>query len=414
MNSVNGGHGDPSFAAGFIGIEKSVEMKHLVLLVVILVTGLELYAQNVAINSNGNPADPSAILDVSSLDKGVLIPRMQTSERQAIASPAQGLLVFDTNSRSFWFYSNGWNEISSGGVVSGPAGGDLSGNYPSPNVVKLQNRAVAPDAPGDMKVLKWYNPNGRWQPMRDSLELPYNGVDSESGNLFSITNTFNGFANTTAIHGQHIDPSGIPLSFSSAIWGDALTGTGVLGTSSFHSGVYGASIQNHGVEGHAQAGNKAGVYGTSSSASDAIGLLGEVNTPGMAIFGKANHANAIAGRFESPLTTSVYPTLISTNFGLGASASFATGNANNANATVYVNTLSTGDGLYAYHDSIGTDNAAVKAVHAGEGQGVYAKSNAGDAGKFVIDNFWSLGGQYRGLFPTRDSDVPEDMLIVSC
>ena len=37
---------------------------------------------------------PSAIADFESSDKGILIPRMTTVERQAIDSPAIGLLVF--------------------------------------------------------------------------------------------------------------------------------------------------------------------------------------------------------------------------------------------------------------------------------------------------------------------------------
>jgi len=35
----------------------------------------------VAINSDGNSADTSAILDISSTTKGILIPRVSTSER---------------------------------------------------------------------------------------------------------------------------------------------------------------------------------------------------------------------------------------------------------------------------------------------------------------------------------------------
>ena len=45
---------------------------------------------------NTNSPDPSAMLDIDSVDKGLLTPRMTTAQRDAITSPATGLLVFDT------------------------------------------------------------------------------------------------------------------------------------------------------------------------------------------------------------------------------------------------------------------------------------------------------------------------------
>lgn len=48
----------------------------------------------------------SAMLDVQSTDKGILVPRMTTAQRNAIASPAVGLLVFDTNLNQFFFLKN--------------------------------------------------------------------------------------------------------------------------------------------------------------------------------------------------------------------------------------------------------------------------------------------------------------------
>jgi hypothetical protein len=69
-------------------------------------------SQNVGINSTGAAANASAMLDIQSNNKGLLIPRMTTAERIAIASPATGLIVFDTNSGSFWFRrSTGWEEL---------------------------------------------------------------------------------------------------------------------------------------------------------------------------------------------------------------------------------------------------------------------------------------------------------------
>ncbi len=58
----------------------------------------------VAVNTNGATADQSSLLDVSSTSKGVLIPRMTATQRDDIASPANGLMVFVTNDQCFYYY----------------------------------------------------------------------------------------------------------------------------------------------------------------------------------------------------------------------------------------------------------------------------------------------------------------------
>jgi hypothetical protein len=49
--------------------------------------------------------DPNALIDFQSTDKGVLLPRLTTAQRNAIQSPATGLLVFDSDINSFYYYS---------------------------------------------------------------------------------------------------------------------------------------------------------------------------------------------------------------------------------------------------------------------------------------------------------------------
>lgn len=48
--------------------------------------------------------DPSAILDISSTTKGILVPRMSTLQRNAVPSPAIGLLLYDTTLKGFYGY----------------------------------------------------------------------------------------------------------------------------------------------------------------------------------------------------------------------------------------------------------------------------------------------------------------------
>lgn len=58
-------------------------------------------AQGVAINSTNSAANASAILDINSSQKGVLIPRLSTDERTAITSPATALLIFNSDLMQF-------------------------------------------------------------------------------------------------------------------------------------------------------------------------------------------------------------------------------------------------------------------------------------------------------------------------
>ena len=89
------------------------------------------YCQNVGINKDGSSPDPSAMLDVKSTDKGLLLPRMTTIQRIAIASPANGLAVFDTDTKSFWFFNGAaWIESATGSSANfwTKNGNDLSSN----------------------------------------------------------------------------------------------------------------------------------------------------------------------------------------------------------------------------------------------------------------------------------------------
>ena len=50
--------------------------------------------------------DPSSVLDISAIDKGMLAPRMTSVQRLAIISPADGLLVYDITESAFYFYNS--------------------------------------------------------------------------------------------------------------------------------------------------------------------------------------------------------------------------------------------------------------------------------------------------------------------
>ena len=82
----------------------------------------------VGINSDGSNPDPSSMLDIKSTSKGILIPRMTSSERGAISSPSSGLMVYQTNgTKGFYFYDgSSWVRLSTGTESTYTAGTGIS------------------------------------------------------------------------------------------------------------------------------------------------------------------------------------------------------------------------------------------------------------------------------------------------
>jgi hypothetical protein len=78
----------------------------------------------------------SALLDITSTTNGILVPRMTTAQRDAIASPAQGLLIFQTDGTKGFFFFDGssWKPVTPS--VSGFANRTLS-NLTSPTAVNI-------------------------------------------------------------------------------------------------------------------------------------------------------------------------------------------------------------------------------------------------------------------------------------
>ena len=64
-------------------------------------------AQTVGVNDDGSAPDNSAMLDVKSSSKGMLVPRLLASQRLNIANPATGLLVYQMDAESGFYYNSG-------------------------------------------------------------------------------------------------------------------------------------------------------------------------------------------------------------------------------------------------------------------------------------------------------------------
>lgn len=88
----------------------------------VFIPGLNTVSQ-VSINTTGEPPDNSAMLDIKSTSKGLLIPRMTQSQIEAIDDPADGLLVYNlTTGRVYLFVATErqWSEVAYGSTTISP------------------------------------------------------------------------------------------------------------------------------------------------------------------------------------------------------------------------------------------------------------------------------------------------------
>lgn len=91
-------------------------MKYYISFILLIITSISF--SQVGIGTT-NP-DPSAALDITSIETGILIPRMTIVQRDAIVNPAIGLLVYQTdNTPGFYFYNGVWTSLSGAGGNSG-------------------------------------------------------------------------------------------------------------------------------------------------------------------------------------------------------------------------------------------------------------------------------------------------------
>ncbi len=100
-------------------------MNRILLVFCILLSGIgAIKAQSISINDNGTAPDSSAMLDIKSTTQGLLIPRLTFAQRNLINNPATGVLIFQTDTDSGFYYNNGipatpvWLKLITAGDIS--------------------------------------------------------------------------------------------------------------------------------------------------------------------------------------------------------------------------------------------------------------------------------------------------------
>jgi len=174
-----------------------------------------MFAQ-VGINADNSEPDSSAMLDVKSTTKGMLIPRMTSTQRLGINSPANGLMIYQTDGVSgFYYYNNtAWQFIgvTDGSETKVTAGANVTvtgtGTTATPYVINASGGGNSGHYVGELiggGIVFWVDNTGQHGLIVSLVDISTSSTWSNIiGTLTGPTaqSTWNGQGNSTAIMGQ--------------------------------------------------------------------------------------------------------------------------------------------------------------------------------------------------------------------
>jgi hypothetical protein len=260
-------------------------MKKFILLTMLMVgiTSATINAQ-VGINEDNSQPDATAILDVKSTTKGVLIPRMTSTQKAAITTPATGLIVYDNTTSSFWYYNGAaWTEIISDSQT-------LISDADNDTKIQVEKSAnediIRFDIGGSEILVLTKSPAGA-----TILGFPNNNSNTfiGEGAGYSTTGSYNvfsgyqaGYNNTTANYNVF---SGFKAGYnnttgSNNVFSGFKAGNSNVGGSSNVFSGYAAGYSNVGGSSNVFSGYKAGYNNTTGSSNVFSGYEAGYNTTG--------------------------------------------------------------------------------------------------------------------------------------
>ena len=149
---------------------------------------------------NTETPDASAALDITSTSGGLLVPRMTNAQRDAISSPATGLMVYQTDGTVGFYYYDGssWSSVTSStsgysdyifendSDYFGEASADgstsivtMSLNYSKKGYMKIAFNASNGNNYSGSGIIDVYDPNGN---LIESVDISYNQVSGSGVN----------------------------------------------------------------------------------------------------------------------------------------------------------------------------------------------------------------------------------------
>ncbi len=266
--------------------------------------------------------DASSLLEIKSTTKGLLMPRMTLVQRNAIISPATGLMIYQTNSTPGFYYYSGsaWTAVKpKAWNLTGNAGTDAAINFigttdAQPLIFKVNNAKAG--------LLDYVGSKG-------NSSFGYQSLNSNTGNFNSAFGYESLFSNTTGMSNT------------------------ANGTSALYSNITGNYNVAIGVS--ALRSNTTGTYNSASGAyslySNTTGDFNVANGFQALFLNTAGYANTATGYLSLQNNTTG---LLNTAYGSETLLSNTTGNYNTATGymALYSNTTgneNTATGLYALH-----------------------------------------------------------------
>ena len=167
-----------------------------IIFIAFIAVNLTAFAQ---VGINTNTPEASAALDVTSTEGGILIPRLTETQRDAIASPATGLMIFQTDQTTgFYFYDGGaWAQLRVPASTAGAA-----------RMLESERNAI--DSP-EAGVTVWCSdcgPNGEMQVYNGLAWTNFSGaVAAIYDNILPVITISVGNTMDLAINGSYVNPS---------------------------------------------------------------------------------------------------------------------------------------------------------------------------------------------------------------
>jgi len=337
-------------------------MKHYFLIAIAFCMVLAGNAQNVGIGTS--TPNTNAKLDITATDKGLLIPRMDSTHRKAIPNTI-GLLLYDSSTSSFW-YNNGtaWQNMAtaaSGWSLTGNSGIDTSINFlgttdQKPLLLKVNNQPAGelynntvsigvnafhdPKNSGIPITAVGFNAlhSNSWQGSAGGIENAAFGTDALSLNTTGSVNTALGAeslsSNTTA-------SANTAVGAETLVWDSTGSGNSALGYRSLY---YNSGASNTGIGYFSLGSNGTGNYNTAIGANALV-------------FNGSNSGNTVVGYNALYNANGSYNTALGYNAAFAPNAPFSNSTVIGANATVDAsNKIRLGDANVTVVESNGVFN----------------------------------------------------------
>jgi hypothetical protein len=283
--------------------------KQLFTIAICLLLSYKSFAQSLAVNTDASAADNSAILDLKSTVKGLLIPRMLQSERTAISLPATGLMIYQTDGTTGFYYNAGtpaapvWTNINAAAGNAWLTTGNAA-TTAGPNFLGTTD--------GQELVIKTSGNAATNERMRflTTPQIVINRTAAQSGDYFSVYGTGAASAINSIASQTDYPINAYSTGAFAGVYGENTgSGQGLLGSNSgTGSGVYGASnnVNGFGVSGINQT-TGIGVFGSSSGGFGISGTTNGATVAGIRGLNQASNGTGIVGLGNNLTVASLLP-----------------------------------------------------------------------------------------------------------